>query len=123
MSRAFVIHLHRGHGPEHYDLMIEAGEVLTTWQLSADPADLAPSASVPARKLPDHRKAYLTYEGPVSRDRGTVTKVDEGTCDVSGAEADRWQVTFHSRRLQGNFEIRRIEADGWTLTRLTAGGD
>jgi hypothetical protein len=27
----------------------------------------------------DHRLAYLDYEGPVSNDRGTVTRVDAGT--------------------------------------------
>ena len=123
MSRSFVTHLHRARGAEHYDLMIEAGEALATWQVSGNPADLAPSASVPARKLPDHRKAYLTYEGPVSRDRGNVMKVDEGSCDVSCAEADSWQVTFHGRRVKGHFEIRRIEDDNWTLARLAAGSE
>jgi len=121
MSRAFVIHLHRGHGEEHFDLMIEDAQALATWQLPADPADLAPSASLPARRLPDHRLAYLTCEGPVSGDRGAVTKVDEGACDVSGAEEDSWRVAFHGRRLQGSFEIRRIEADHWTVRRLTEG--
>jgi hypothetical protein len=35
-----------------------------------------------ATRLADHRRAYLTYEGPVSGGRGAVTRVAEGTCEV-----------------------------------------
>ena len=32
-----------------------------------------------AIRLPDHRKHYLDYEGEVSGDRGTVSRIDSGT--------------------------------------------
>ena len=35
-----------------------------------------------AEVLPDHRLAYLDYEGPISGDRGSVTRWDRGTYDV-----------------------------------------
>lgn len=31
-------------------------------------------------RMPDHRRHYLDYQGPVSADRGRVTRVDEGEC-------------------------------------------
>jgi hypothetical protein len=55
--------------------MLETGELLRTWRLSAPPA-------VPARirceSLPDHRATYLDYEGPVSGGRGCVRRVTAG---------------------------------------------
>ena len=35
-----------------------------------------------ATRLADHRRAYLIYEGPVSGERGSVTRVAEGTCEL-----------------------------------------
>ena len=32
-------------------------------------------------RLPDHRSVYLTYQGPISRDRGIVTRIRDGTHD------------------------------------------
>jgi len=44
---------------------------------------LTPISSWAARtkltRLPNHRKMYLTYEGPISKDRGQVTQVATGT--------------------------------------------
>ncbi len=34
---------------------------------------------IDAERLPDHRMMYLDYEGPVSRDRGTVKRLTGGT--------------------------------------------
>jgi hypothetical protein len=63
----------------HWDLMLEDGGVLRTWRLLEEPAV---GRTVPAEKLPDHRLAYLDYEGPVSGDRGNVVRWDYGTYDV-----------------------------------------
>ena len=101
-----------------YHMMIEAGEALATWQVSADPADLAPSASLPARKLPDHRTAYLTYEGPVSGNRGSVRLDDRGHYDATGDPADLWTVSLTGGRVEGRFSLHHIEGDAHRLTRL-----
>jgi hypothetical protein len=61
--------------------MLEQGDVLLTWQLLKDLAGPDPFP-VPARRLGDHRKAYLTYEGPLSGNRGHVRRIDEGTLEL-----------------------------------------
>ena len=65
-SGRFVVLEHDWNGV-HWDFMLEAGDDLRTWAMNAPPA---PGQDLPARALADHRLAYLTYEGPVSGDRG-----------------------------------------------------
>ncbi|MGE5609047.1 MAG: hypothetical protein ACM359_07320, partial [Bacillota bacterium] len=67
---------HEGIPEPHYDLLFETapGSPLAAWRSPTWPVepdtDLTP--------LPDHRPAYLEYEGPVSRNRGTVKRVAAG---------------------------------------------
>lgn len=78
MPRYVILeHLPGPAGPRerHWDLMLEAGELLRTWALAGTPS---PGATIDATALPDHRPMYLEYEGPVSGDRGTVTRFDRG---------------------------------------------
>ena len=59
----------------HWDLMLEAGEALRTWALAAEPAWGDP---IEGDALPDHRLAYLDFEGEVSGGRGVVSRWDGG---------------------------------------------
>lgn len=68
---------------------------LATWSLSELPAGWLGAAAdalqeVEAIQLDDHRAAYLDYEGPVSGDRGTVTRVASG--EVTWREATERRV-------------------------------
>ena len=88
MSRRYVI-LHHETPPgsergSHYDFMLQRGDVLATWALERVP--LA-GETVAALKLPDHRLAYLDYEGLLTGGRGTVRRVEAGTYQVE-READ-----------------------------------
>ncbi len=79
----FVIHHHTGNPREesHYDVMIESDEALLTWRVTeAAMKELLEGKEVSAARIADHRKAYLTYEGPISCDRGMVKIMDSGTC-------------------------------------------
>ena len=87
MPSRFVILVHSGHGPTHYDLMVEHGPALATWQLETDPA-AAENADLPARRLADHRPAYLDYEGPIRGGRGHVRQADSGRCRLLAAESE-----------------------------------
>ncbi len=71
----FVILTHDWPTP-HWDLLLEAGDALLSWRLLAEPSA---GATIPAERNADHRKMYLDYEGPVSGNRGTVTRWDSGT--------------------------------------------
>ncbi len=72
--------------PSHWDFMLESDGVLRTWELRELPkawavllGEVAGSATVEALPLPDHRLAYLDYEGPISGGRGSVRCCDRGT--------------------------------------------
>ena len=60
---------------DHWDLMLQHDDVLWTWALEKSPA---PGIVCDGRKLTDHHIKYLTYEGPVSRGRGQVTRLIAG---------------------------------------------
>jgi len=120
-AAAFVLLKHETQDGVHWDLMLDTGSVLRTWQLSADPsaAGSAPP-DISIRRLPDHRRDYLDYEGPVSRNRGYVTRADQGTYCILEEDSRSWILSLSGRRLHGRF---RLQADGsglesWRLTRL-----
>jgi len=121
----FVVHHHTfDDGDEHWDLMFEVGDVLWTWSLPVPP-DLEDRLPVSARQLPDHRAAYLDYEGPVSRDRGRVRIHDRGiyrwVCDEDIAEADMadvLQFQLDGERAHGRYRLLRAPHDGIDLWRL-----
>jgi len=120
MQNRFVIHLHSGYGPEHFDLMLQQGPALATWQLSRPPGELAEGQAMPARRIADHRLAYLHYEGPVSRGRGKVARLDAGACEIICADESRWEFRLAGEKLRGRFELKRREgADDWTFERLS----
>src|SRR6188768_807681 len=59
----------------HYDLMLEQDGKLLTWAIPERPRA---GLKMAATRLPDHRLSYLDYEGPISGNRGEVTRVDAG---------------------------------------------
>jgi hypothetical protein len=112
---SFVILHHQGHGDEHWDLMLEREGRLLTWQLPREP--WGPRGSpVAARKIGDHRLAYLNYEGPISGGRGTVRRVDRGPLIWISQAADRFEFTIQGMRLAGSFRLEQGEG-GWELRR------
>jgi len=128
MPSSFVIILHIACGPEHYDLMLEAGEALATWRLERDCLDLRPGEALAARKLPDHRRAYLSHQGPVSGGRGRVTLVHAGTYETLDHRPDRLVVRLDSPGASAIFELARTAepsqagqpsqaGDDWRITR------
>lgn len=94
-------------GRVHWDLLFEAGEALRAWELSELP--LA-AGEIAATALPDHRRLYLDYEGPVSGGRGTVKKVDAGTFEALTWDEDRCVAALCSQRLNGVLTFERDAA-------------
>lgn len=110
MNRRFVVQRHTvSADDEHYDLMLEDGEVLVTFQLSAPPAP-----GVTGRRAFDHRPRYLTYEGEISGGRGRVAIWDAGQAhDLSGdPRAPRYAVRLAGRRLRAELVLTGGVAEG-----------
>ncbi len=59
----------------HWDFMLESNGVLKTWRLQSQPTAECELEAIP---IADHRLHYLTYEGPVSMNRGTVHQFEHG---------------------------------------------
>ena len=94
----------------HWDFLLENGDVLLTWRLSAAPKS---GVVVDALKSFDHRRLYLDYEGPLGGDRGEVTRWDGGTFEWEVREPNRMTVRLRGARLQGVFRLERLEAEAW----------
>src|ERR1700693_4261610 len=99
----FVILTH-DHPTLHWDLMLEQSDSLRTWRLPGSPDDKEPIA---AEALPDHRLAYLDYEGPVSGGRGTVKQWDQGTYELVDSGENQVVIRFIGRKLKGIAAIQR----------------
>lgn len=97
----------------HWDLMLEAADVLRTWRLTAPPT---PGIMITATAAFDHRRLYLDYEGPVSENRGRVVRWDHGTFIWQETEEDYLAVDLHGVRLRGPVVLKRVKADEWALT-------
>ncbi len=125
MSQAvkeFVLLRHDLLDTRHWDLMLDMGETLASWQILQDPLseDFAPGSVLPARRLGDHRRGYLTYEGPVSRGRGQVTRTDGGAYFLLVRQVDLWTIRLAGRVLRGTFLLSAASGplDQWQFQRL-----
>lgn len=118
--KSFVLLLHVLSDDQHWDLMFDFGTSLATWQLAADPRLLAEKtglSAISAHRLPDHRRAYLEYEGPISGNRGHVQRVDAGRYTLLECQDNRWVLELDGRHLHGKYEISTTrESDNWVLT-------
>ena len=99
----------------HWDLMLEREGALRTWALPGEPV---PGLVCEAEQLCDHRSIYLEYEGPVSGDRGSVTRWDEGQYRLERETLDRLTVVLTGRRLDGRLTLAR-KGDGSHFWRVS----
>ncbi len=101
----FVVLEHRWNGV-HWDFMLEHehGESLRTWAIDEP---IVAGVELSARALPDHRIAYLDYEGPISGDRGSVARVDEGLYVPIEWTDDRVRARLSGRQLVGEVVLWR----------------
>jgi hypothetical protein len=82
--------------------MLETGGVLATWALEDLPAA---GQQVSAERLADHRIDYLDFEGPVSGNRGAVTRWDAGRYRVESQTAAAWHVRIRGSQLDGQLVL------------------
>lgn len=95
--------------PSHWDMMFEQGESLRTWSI----VDwLVEGQPISAQSKPDHRLAYLQYEGPVSGNRGEVCRVVAGEYHPRLDHAGQYNVSIVSGPLQGELRGTQV-GDAW----------
>jgi len=118
----FVILRHDAPRGRHFDLMLERGRALVTWALGEPPE---PGLETDAEPLPDHRIAYLDYEGPISGGRGSVTRWDHGEFDIIEWSDTRRVVELRGEKLTCRATIERIseEPAKWRLVFSAIRGD
>ena len=108
----FAILEHTAPSGLHWDLLLQWAATLKTWALPEVPR---PGKEMICDALPDHRPIYLEYEGPVSGDRGNVTRWDAGTYRVCRQSAGQWIVELAGEKLQGRAVLQRLtdESERW----------
>lgn len=111
----------------HVDWMLarepEAIASLLSFRLERSLLDLAKGECETAERIQDHRTAYLTYEGPISGNRGTVTRIAEGQLLAVRSQAPhavelalRWigtgpaagemKLELQPRKNSGNYQVK-----------------
>ncbi|MEI8016562.1 MAG: DNA polymerase ligase N-terminal domain-containing protein [Schlesneria sp.] len=110
----FVILVH-DHPFLHWDFLLENGDHCRTWRLLVDP-ELSVD-DFPAEAIPDHRLIYLDYEGPISGQRGAVTRWDSGTFQWRVDQPEVCEVILSGRRWHGLVRMERTDAVHWKGSR------
>ncbi len=100
----FALLVHDSPRGLHYDFFLEDGDLLRTWALPRLP-ELGLDITCDA--LADHRPMYLDYEGPISGDRGTVARWDQGTYAVELWTDEGIIVELTGSKIIGRIELQR----------------
>lgn len=107
----------------HWDLMFEVGDVLRTWAIEEP---LEREGTFAAFSLPDHRLAYLGYEGPISGGRGHVTRWDQGAYELLEQGEGLWLAKIAGLKVRGLLRLEQLpvpcEASGVTTCQPGATG-
>lgn len=86
--RCAVLRHDEGGGQVHFDWMLAREHPpstgLETFRVSVRPDTAANGDTLALVPLGDHRLRYLTYEGPLSKNRGYVQRVASGLCIRTG---------------------------------------
>jgi hypothetical protein len=108
----FVVLHHTGVTEPHFDLMIEAaaGGDLMTWRFGSWPIEVETTA----KRLKDHRRAYLDYEGVVSGGRGEVKRIAAGICGVQWSSPRDLLISLGALTLR----LQQVQGDAWQINTL-----
>ena len=114
MPTRFVILQHEAEGGEHWDLMLECENALRTWRLAREPTDRA-SLPISAKRIFDHRKSFLGFEGPLRGGRGHVRRADAGTVKFEKFTDSECVFDLQGGRLSGSLRLG-LSGEDWVLS-------
>jgi len=103
----------------HFDFMLEDSGQLLTWRLLRVPG---PHETIKAERIQNHRVVYLDYEGPLTGDRGAVTRADRGSYHRIVWSPELLVVELHGQKLHGQVELRS-QGPFWTLLYASASAE
>ena len=108
---------------DHYDLMLQTrvgeSDDERTLKTFATGGDEFPSAML--KLVDDHRQAYLKFEGPLSGDRGSVRRADEGELTWTtpySAQSKDLRFSLAGKNLNGNFRLLLLGGDTYLFERV-----
>jgi hypothetical protein len=110
-SLRYVVLQHSDVSEPHFDLMLETlpGSTLATWRSESWPIE----QRTLLKRLRDHRRLYLDYEGQLSEQRGTVYRMAEGNCELDIGENAVWTIRLLSGAPPQRLVFRQISGDHW----------
>ena len=71
---------------------------LIAFRLPARLDEIAPGRRIEAERIADHRPLYLEYEGPISGDRGAVTRLARGRIRSGATDGRAWDLSLEWER-------------------------
>jgi hypothetical protein len=107
----YVILSHSEVDEPHIDLMFETlpGSLLATWRSETWPIE----RPTRLKRLRDHRRLYLQFEGNLAGQRGAVYRIAEGTCEVQVGEQSVWTIRLLSGAPPQVLILRPIADTDW----------
>lgn len=94
---------------------------LATWQAPIPLMGINLAVLIALKALPDHRRDYLSYEGPITDNRGWCRIADRGQYEPLMISPSYWQVRFvggNTPGLAGTFWLKKLSGpDSWILAR------
>ena len=103
-KKKFVIQQHTTPDGVHWDLMLEMDDCLWTWRLNTPPAEIK-NKPIPAERIANHPLRFLTYEGPVQNNTGSVTIADKGTYQLIKQTENTLTLEMNGNILKRNFTL------------------
>ena len=110
----FVIQQHTHSDQMHWDFMLEQNDSLATWQIPTPP-DQWHQQDIECTRIFDHRMKYLTFEGELSENRGSVKIVAQGDYILGCADENLWQLELLGDTIVGKVELVKVNQNLWQL--------
>jgi len=112
----FVVHKHAAR-TLHYDLRLELDNVLKSWAVPKGPPETSGVKRL-AIAVDDHALDYIDFEGtipPRQYGAGKVEIWDKGSFDLTKRTATMISLTFHGKRLEGDYRLIRTKDNNWLI--------
>jgi hypothetical protein len=113
--RQFVIQEHTTPAGVHWDLMLQMDDILWTWRLAVPPKQIS-SDTIPAERIFNHPLRFLSYEGPVQKQTGSVRIADRGKYTLENQTEHELELIFEGKHLSGGYKLTQQSDHHWLLS-------